>query len=310
MPQGGGQGICLSANLHLDVISRNQLFGGSCPAKDGNWICHFGLRVTNIGEQLFEGGIQIADALPIGTPAGAAMTFEETPGWDCGGPAISSNLYQCRTTNAKLGKGESVLIRGAIKVPFAPVEKCTITNNGKIVGPQGSQLNTLKSDNSDTVAMPLQKDVVLPNGQVACSSKQSNLKLEKTAWVLNNNYCQVSGNIWVCDWKLKLTNTGPDDFASPVEFVDELVGPFHLALLSRSVSRRDGLAKIRRRRVRNAEAKIPTLGPASRSNSRQPSGFPLDLLRNARSKTTHTSPLRRPSHLSTSSGWTIPVHLR
>src|SRR6185295_19782576 len=77
-------------------------------------------------------------------------------------------------------------------------------------------------------------DVVLPDGQVACSSKQSNLKLEKTAWVQNNKFCQVSGNIWVCDWRLKLTNAGPDDFVSPFEFADELVAPPGGASLSLS----------------------------------------------------------------------------
>ncbi|MGE3876654.1 MAG: hypothetical protein AB7F74_27170, partial [Parvibaculaceae bacterium] len=148
IPLDGGQGICLTSNLQLEVISRNQLFGGSCPVKDGNWICHFGLRATNIGEQPFEGEIQIADGLPLGTPAGATVTFEETPGWECGGPVISSNLYQCRTSSAKLGKGESVLIRGAVKIPLAQVQECNVTNSGKIVRPEGSPFNSLKSDDA------------------------------------------------------------------------------------------------------------------------------------------------------------------
>src|SRR5262249_34254606 len=62
LPPDGSQGICLASNLRLEVTDRNQLFGGSCPAKDGNWICHFGLKATNIGDQPFEGDIQIADA--------------------------------------------------------------------------------------------------------------------------------------------------------------------------------------------------------------------------------------------------------
>ena len=206
-------------------MDHNKLFGGTCPAVDGNWICRFLLKITNLGEP-HAGGIQIVDALPVDTPAGATITFDKRPGWDCGGLVVNSNLYRCRSTNAKLGKGKSAFIAGAVRIPLERVTKCEVTQNVKIDKAwEGSPLDTLKGDDSGSLTMPLQKDVILPDGQVACSSKQSNLQLETTGWVKNMKFCQVSGKIWRCEWKVRITNTGPDAYTSPIEFVDELVGP-------------------------------------------------------------------------------------
>ena len=39
--------------------------------------------------------------------------------------------------NAKLAKGESVLISGAVKIPLDMVQECEITNNAEIVKARG-----------------------------------------------------------------------------------------------------------------------------------------------------------------------------
>ncbi|MGE0008528.1 MAG: hypothetical protein AB7S92_23485 [Parvibaculaceae bacterium] len=221
-PPDGSPPVCLSANLRLEKTRAN---GIECPVSGGRWACDFELTVTNLGDDPYTSEIQILDALPTGTPAGATMTFAEPPGWDCGGPLLSPNLYQCRSENPKLAKGESTVIPVTVNIPVGTVQQCYVANKAQIVkAPGDSPANADASDDSSWAAMKFKKDVPLPGGGVACPSpKQSNLKVEKTKWA--SSLCQVSGNIWVCEWKVRITNTGPDAFASPLEFVDELVSP-------------------------------------------------------------------------------------
>jgi hypothetical protein len=222
-PQGGGQGICLSGNLRLEKIDRNApAFGGFCPVSGGNWVCHFRLVVKNIGDP-YNGEIIIWDS-PVGAPAGATVTFQEPPGWQCG--ELHPKLFYCRTKNPKLGKGESVIIPGAIKIPLGHQEKCEVTNNARIMkAPGGSPQNAIAADDFDTVTMKLKTDVPLPDGGVACSTKRSRLKIEKTpntTWA-PGGICPVSGNVWVCEWRIKITNFG-DTYTSSIAFSDRLEG--------------------------------------------------------------------------------------
>ncbi len=66
-----------------------------------NWECEFKVKVTNFGAP-YQSAIQIVDALPFGTPAGATVTFQPPPGWNCGGPLLFPNLYQCSSDNPNL----------------------------------------------------------------------------------------------------------------------------------------------------------------------------------------------------------------
>jgi len=217
-----GQFICLSANLKLEMTRAK---GIECPVANGSWVCDFILNVTNLGDDPYRSEIQLLDALPPGSPADATMTFQEPPGWDCGGPILAANIYQCRSKNPDLAKGESVAIPVSVRIPVKAAGQCYIVNKGLIVkAPGGTPLNTNKDDDASWAAMKFKKDVPLPIGQVACPSpKQSNLKIEKTSWVPGEDWCRISGNIWLCDWKVKITNLG-DTYTLPLAFDDRLEG--------------------------------------------------------------------------------------
>ena len=264
---------------NLDALSNLKLKktapDGECPVVFGNWICQFKVTVQNFGKA-YTSPIQFIDALPFGNPAGATVTFMPPAGWNCGGPLLFPNLYQCSSNNPDLAHLEQVEIPVTVKIPVAPVAKCEVTNNAVIVkAPGGTLLNSFAGDDASSA-----------KAQLAAAVQQgiclSNLKLTKAAPA---EPCPVSGGNWECKFKITVQNFGKD-YKSPIQFVDALPfgapagatisfqapagwncgGPILIAELSIS-----------------AATTIPTLRIRRRPRSRQPSRFPFRPRRNARS---------------------------
>ncbi len=133
-----GQGICLS-NLKLTKSGPAE----PCPVSGNSWECPFKVTLQNFGKA-YKSQVQFIDALPLGTPPGATVSFQPPAGWNCGGP-ILPNFYVCNSNNPNLEHGEKVEIPVTVRIPVAPTAKCGITNSAKIVkAPGGSPHNFFK----------------------------------------------------------------------------------------------------------------------------------------------------------------------
>ena len=204
---------------------------GKCPVSGSNWECEFKVKVTNFGAP-YQSAIQIVDALPFGTPAGATVTFQPPPGWNCGGPLLFPNLYQCSSDNPNLAHIGSVEIPVTVNIPVGAVAKCEITNNAQIVkAPGGTLLNSFAGDDFDSAKAELAP--VLPqDGQGICWSPamgepepplvtpertETNLTIEKTA---GPSEATASGQN--TPFTITVTNEGPGAFNGPIEVLDTL----------------------------------------------------------------------------------------
>ena len=119
---------------------------GKCPVSGSDWECKFKVTVQNFGAA-YTSAVRFIDALPFGTPAGATVTFQPPAGWNCGGPLLFPNLYQCSSDNPNLAHIGSVEIPVTVKIPVGPVAKCEVTNNALIVkAPGGTLLNSFAGD--------------------------------------------------------------------------------------------------------------------------------------------------------------------
>lgn len=205
---------------------------GKCPISGTDWECKFKLTVQNFGAK-YTSAIQLLDALPFGTPAGATVTFQPPAGWNCGGPVLFPTLYQCSSNNPDLAHLAKVEIPVTVRIPVAPVAKCEITNNALIIkAPGGTPLNSFAGDDTSSAKAQLVTVVPLDGGQPICvaaavhqseppltapKAKESNLAISKTAAAT-----QATATGQNTKFTITVTNEGPDVFNAPIEVRDTL----------------------------------------------------------------------------------------
>lgn len=221
-------GLPALSNLKLKKTGPN----GKCPISGTDWECKFKLTVQNFGAK-YTSAVQLLDALPFGTPAGATVTFQPPAGWNCGGPVLFPTLYQCSSNNPDLAHLAKVEIPVTVRIPVAPVAKCEITNNALIVkAPGGTPLNSFAGDDTSSAKAQLATVVPLNGGQPICvaaavhqpeppltapKAKESNLAISKTAAA-----SQATATGQNTKFTITVTNEGPGVFNAPIEIRDTL----------------------------------------------------------------------------------------
>ncbi|WP_119391985.1 hypothetical protein [Taklimakanibacter lacteus] len=220
------QGICLS-NLKLKKTGPAE----PCPVSGGNWECKFKVAVQNFGAD-YKAPIQFVDALPFGSPAGATVTFQPPAGWNCGGPFL--NLYQCSSNNPNLAHLGKVEIPVTVKVPVAPLAKCEITNNAKIIkAPGGTPDNFFAADDTSSAKAQLSPVFPLDGSPLICvaaamggpeqppltapEGQESNLSISKAAGA-----SQATASGQNTKFTITVTNEGPGVYKAPIELRDTL----------------------------------------------------------------------------------------
>ena len=109
---------------------------------------------------------------------------------------------------------------------------CEVTNTARIASPRGSPQNTDGTD--DDFSATLSFDPMEAHGIIHCAPPperlvHSNLRIEKTAETPQCEDRRVFGTLgWLCLYRIRVTNTGPDPYAGPIEFQDILPDPLSL----------------------------------------------------------------------------------
>ncbi|WP_119272768.1 DUF11 domain-containing protein [Taklimakanibacter deserti] len=202
-------GLPALSNLKISKKGPN----GECPVVFGNWMCEFKITVQNFGKP-YTSPIQFLDYVPLNNPPGATLSFQPPAGWNCGGPALFPNLYQCNSDNPDLADMEKVEIPVTVRIPVAPVPKCEVTNTAQIIkAPGGTLINSFAGDDKSSAKAQLAAAVA----QGLCLS---DLKITKTGPA---GPCPPKGNDWECKFKITVQNFGKD-YKSPIQFLDFLPG--------------------------------------------------------------------------------------
>lgn len=220
----------------LPPLSNLKLFktgpADKCFVSDGNWVCEFKLKVQNFGAP-YTSALQIADALPFGTPPGATVSFTAPAGWNCGGPVLFPNLYQCSSDNPNLPHLGSAEIIATVKVPVAAGVPCAVTNNALITkAAGGTLLNSFAGDDMSSATATF-APVLPPGGDPAIcvapamggpeppiktpEGKETNLTITKTA---GPSQATATGQNTM--FTITVTNEGPGAHAGPIVVRDTL----------------------------------------------------------------------------------------
>ncbi len=203
-----------------------------CPVAGSDWVCEFKIRLQNFGDA-YTSAVQIIDALPLGSPPGASVSFTAPAGWTCGGPLLFPTLYQCSSNNPNLAHMESVEIVATVKVPVAPTPSCAVTNNAQIVkAPGGTLLNSFAGDDFSSATTQFSPVLPLDGSPAICASpaigepmpplttppgKETNLTIEKSA---GPSQATATGQNTV--FTITVTNQGPGAYNGPIEVRDTL----------------------------------------------------------------------------------------
>jgi hypothetical protein len=173
----------------------------------------------------YTSAIQIADALPFGTPPGATISFTAPAGWNCGGPVLFPNLYGCSSDNPNLGSAEII---ATVKVPVGPVAKCEITNNALITkAPGGTLLNSFAGDDMSSATAVFAPVFPLDGSPAICvapamgepepplttppGGSETNLSVTKTA-----GPSEATATGQNTPFTITVTNEGPAVFNGPI----------------------------------------------------------------------------------------------
>ena len=205
-----------------------------CPPEGDEWVCEFKIKVQNFGGP-YTSPIQIADALPFGTPAGATISFTAPAGWSCGGPVLFPNLYQCSSDNPNFPHMGSAEIIAKVKIPIAPGIKCEVTNNALITkAPGGTLLNSFAGDDMSSATAVFEAVLPLGGAPAICLSpamgepepplktpegEETNLTITKEA---GPSEATATGQNTA--FTITVTNKGPGVYNGPIEVRDTLFG--------------------------------------------------------------------------------------
>ncbi len=194
-------------NLRLKKFS---LLDRCVKLPSNDFLCIYGVTITNTGPNVYEGPIVVTD-----TPeAGLAAIFAPSPPWAC----VGANPYTCTHPPVVLNPGQNVALAVGVIVPagFVKPGQCRIRNKAEInFAPGGTDQNWNPADDADSAsAQILSKD---------CLEPRTNLKIEKFA-MPNCKLGQYPplGNGWACIYAIKVTNTGPGVYNGTVTVRDTL----------------------------------------------------------------------------------------
>jgi hypothetical protein len=198
----GGPGV---ADLTLSKFS----FPGNCsdPGGGADYLCSYGVLVTNAGPGNYSGPIQVKDTLGVNAPA---TVFGP---WTCGqvGPVLTCNI-NAAPVNVPPGWSSVFFVQAHMKKPVGP-PACDLDNKAQIaLPPGGSPNNVLPGNDFDTATTHILSPACL------APAKHTDIEVKKTA-----DTCGLFVDFY-CKWTLTITNVGPDPYFGPLKFTDKAVG--------------------------------------------------------------------------------------
>lgn len=184
----------------------------NCIDGGANWNCSYAVLVQNAGPGNFSGPITVTDTLGVNAPA---TTFGP---WTCAqaGPVLTCTI-NVPPVNVAPGWTSAFLVTAHVPKNIGP-PLCDLDNKANIAAPiAGSPMNQVAGNDFDQVTGHIPDPACLVPAPVTdLEMKKSTLGCAPFMYLGTNGY--------LCQWKLTLTNVGPDAYNGPISFVDTSAG--------------------------------------------------------------------------------------
>jgi hypothetical protein len=206
VPVGGPPPL---SNLRVD---KTALFGGACYKSGAVIRCDYEIEIINDGPSPYFGPVTFDDTIP----AAATLVAPFPGGWGCVlGPPLT-----CTNPFVGIPVGGSITFPLSLTVPLAPLEiaGCVMPNSATLTAPPaGTDPNFFGGDDTGMAEANAFLFWELPTGEVLVTCDPTNLKVTKVA----EGDCVVSDGGYRCDYKVTVTNMGPDPYKGPIEIDDQ-----------------------------------------------------------------------------------------
>ena len=202
VPPGGGSDL----SLHKTTFPANCFDGGV------EWACSYVVLVQNLGPNNFSGPITVTDTLGVNAPA---TTFGP---WACAqvGPVLTCNIL-APPVNAPPGWSSGFLVTAHVPKNVGP-PLCDLDNRANIDLPAGgTPTNLVPGNDFDQVTTHIPDPAcLLPKPVTDIAVDKQGLGCAPFVYLGTPGY--------LCQWRLTVTNVGPDNFFGPIAFDDTSAG--------------------------------------------------------------------------------------
>jgi hypothetical protein len=195
VPPGGG------TDLLLKKVAAPWCFDAGA-----TWNCSYVVTVQNAGPGNYSGPIQVKDTLDVNVPATVLGP------WACAqaGPVLTCNI-NAPPVNVPPGWTSGFLVTA--KVPKGPGSICELANRANISNPVGGPSNAVAGNDFD--------DATAKIPSLPCFVPQPKTDLQAKKQGLG---CGPFFGGWACQWKITITNVGPDPYLGSLSFKDTSTG--------------------------------------------------------------------------------------
>jgi hypothetical protein len=201
---------CVPPGAGVTDLSINKFAAGpNCfdPGGGADYLCTYGIIVTNAGPNNYTGPIQVKDTL------GVNVTANAFGGWTCGqvGSVLTCNI-NAAPVNVPPGWSSLLVIQAKMPKPVAP-PACDLDNKAQIsIPPGGAPNNILPGNDFDTAVTHILSPACL------APAADTDLSVTKTAdtcgWFI----------AYYCKWTLTFKNVGTTNYWGPLTFTDQAIG--------------------------------------------------------------------------------------
>lgn len=199
---------CVPPGGASDLKLKKVTFPNTCFDAGLDWLCTYLVMVQNAGPGNFSGPITVKDTLGLNAPATTAGA------WACGqvGPVLTCNIL-APPVNAPPGWTSGFFVTAHVPKNIGP-PLCDLDNKANIATPAGgSPSNFLPGNDFDTATTHILDPACL------VPAADTDLEMQKTGMgCFPGVYMAIPG--YACQWKLTLTNVGPDVYHGPLSFRD------------------------------------------------------------------------------------------
>ncbi|MEQ1770228.1 MAG: hypothetical protein ABL879_10340 [Devosia sp.] len=200
---------CVPPGGVTDLTLNKFTFPSNCfdPGGGADYLCIYGILVTNTGPGNYTGPIQVKDTL------GVNVTANVFGAWTCGqtGPVLTCDINSA-PVNVPPGWSSVFFVQAPMPKPVAP-PACDLDNKAQIAIPLGgSPTNILPGNDFDTATTHILSPACL------APAVDTDIEVQKTA-----DYCSWF-IVYYCQWTITITNIGADNYLGPLNVTDQAIG--------------------------------------------------------------------------------------
>ncbi|MEO7222054.1 MAG: hypothetical protein ABIY37_06230 [Devosia sp.] len=196
VPPGGGTDLVLS-----------KVAAPFCFDAGATYNCSYAVSVQNVGPGNFSGPIKVKDTLGINAPATVLGP------WACAqaGPVLTCDIV-APPVNAPPGWNSGFLVTAKVPKGMGP-PLCELNNKANIASPVGGPSNAVAGNDFDAAIAKI------PNPACLVPAAKTDLQAKKQGLG-----CFAFFGGYICEWKITITNLGPNIYFGPLAFKDTSTG--------------------------------------------------------------------------------------